>query len=207
MKFLAKNRRLMIVLRHGIPPEPITGRQGTPGLYVNFVDGMATAVAMGSHTKEEITDMILNHPGFGRDFIKASEDGDDPFKNTRSKGEPNHNITEVDFGHFGKKNSAPKDAQSLPPEHREAITNIATAMAKEMVKEMIPQITKEISDKMVSNKEPEKKEPIVSSPIENKTRFECSKGCGKASDTKAGIMAHERHCSIKPDPEMPNANM
>lgn len=174
----------MIVLRHGVPREPITGKLGIPTLFVKFTDGRAFPTAMAGHTTEEIAEMMRNHPGYGKDFIEDLE-GIDPYKSTRKETEPGHNITEIDYGHIGKKVSPPKNLQSVPSEQREVIVKMASELAKEIVKSMIEK--KELSL-------PSKKESVVSHTDSSDVKFTCSKGCGKTSPTKAGIMAHERNC-------------
>lgn len=202
-KFIAKNNRLTIILKHGIPPEPITGRQGTPTLFVKFNDGISIPTDMAGYTAEEVAEMMRNHPGFKKDFIEDLE-GIDPYKNIRREAEPRHSITEMKYGHLEAKVSSPKGVQDMPSEQRDAIVSMAKELAKEMSKTMVKDILREMTESKSKYKEEIDPDPIASKDVEipnhtgsNVVSFSCSKGCGKISKTKFGIMAHERYCSGK----------
>jgi hypothetical protein len=94
MKFISKNNNLRIVLAHGQAAEPLTGRQATPGKYVKFEGGVAVI------NDEETCQLMLRHPGFTFDFIKAEEDTIDPY---RRQVEPIHEMTELKYGSVAQK--------------------------------------------------------------------------------------------------------
>jgi hypothetical protein len=205
MNFVAKNNRLVIVLEHGIPPEPITGRQGTPTLFVKFVDGKVTPVAMSKYSAEEIAEKMRKHSGFGRDFVEVEDvDKIDPYGNTRRESEPRHSITEMNFGHLGKKVSSPKTAQSIPPEQREIITKIASEMAKSMVKDILKEmgINKTVAVENTRGAfSSEESEPNHFQNVdetgglyknEKKKEFVCE--CGKVAKSAFGLMSHKKYC-------------
>lgn len=206
MKFVSKNSNLRIVLRHSIPPEPITGRLGVPGLYIKFENGVANV------SNEEHIAMMVAHSGFNSDYIQVKEEQIDPYKSTRKEIEPDHMITEFEHGRAEKLKGSSHNVRLDPK-----LKNAAVEMAKEMAKEMAPQLAKDMLLEMARQSKdrkaqeentrgavnPEESEPdeklnvpedegtIVTDNSEN-IEFKCS--CGKTAKTKAGLMAHQRNC-------------
>ena len=129
MKFVSKNINLGIVLKPGIPGDPVLGRVSVPGLFVKFEDGIANV-----EDKEWIK-LMLNHPGYERDFIKIDDGELDPFADNRGKTEPHHSITNIEYGHVGKTvGSAPK--VKLTPAQMNAVKELASKMAVNMFESM-----------------------------------------------------------------------
>jgi len=131
MKFFSKYQNYRVVLRHGVPAEPITGRSAVHGLYVKFEHGVADV------KDEETIESMLKHEKCGQDFIKE-EAGDmvDPFAATRKDAEPGHNIAEIKYGTIEKFKKAKKPV-SFTPEMTEYIQGLAVEMAKKMTKEIL----------------------------------------------------------------------
>lgn len=134
MKFISKNMNLRVVLKNGIPAEPMSGRNAVPGLYVKFENGVADV------KDEDLIQRMINHPGFNSDFIKVEENELDPYADYRSDKEPDHIITEMQFGHAGKTVGV---KAKLTAEQKKALRPMAEQLAKEMIKEMGPQIIKD----------------------------------------------------------------
>ena len=88
MKFISKNSNLRVVLKPGIPGERLTGRAPESGIYVKFEDGIAEV------RDEALVKMMLEHPGFNTDYI-TSDEGIDPYKNSRKSLEPDHAIVNI----------------------------------------------------------------------------------------------------------------
>ena len=215
MKFISKNANLRIVLRHAIPPEPITGRLGVPGLHIKFENGIAVSKSMGDFSEEKIIEMMLAHSGFDRDYVAVKEDQTDPYKSTRRENEPDHQITEMKYGHAENIQGSSHNVR-LDPKLKDA----AQKMAIEMAKEMAPQLAKDMLLEMAKQSKAAKaqeentrgvtnsKESIPASEDtklsvpENEVDeiegvvFECSH-CGKIAKSKAGLVAHERTCKAK----------
>ena len=206
MKFVSKNSNLRIVLRHSIPPEPITGRLGIPGLYIKFENGIVNV------NNEEHVKLMLAHNGLNRDYISAEENQPDPYKGERKEVEPDHLITEFEHGRAEKVKGSSHNVRLDPK-----LKNTAVEMAKEMAKEMAPQLAKDMLLEMAKQKRvtkaqeentrgaanpeeskvieklnvPENEGVVVTDNSEN-IKFECS--CGKTAKSKAGLIAHQRTC-------------
>lgn len=146
-----------------MPAEPLTGRLAVHGLYVKFENGVVNV----SH--EETVQMMLNHPGFNKDYISTEESGGaDPYKNTRQENEPVHQITEMQYGHMGKTINAPTPISRMSVDTQRTIMQIAESMAKEMAPKIAVEILKNIA---AQKKEPEK---VVEAPKEESAVLESS---------------------------------
>jgi preprotein translocase subunit SecA len=139
MKFISKNSNLRIVLKHGVPAEPMTGRAAVSGLYIKFENGLVNV------NDETTINAMLSHPGFNQDFIKADSVDVDPYANTRREVEPEHDITEINYGHIGKALN-PRRAAPFTPEQK----NVINEMAKEMAMKIAPELAKKMLEQMVS---------------------------------------------------------
>lgn len=136
VKFVSKNSNLMIVLKPGVPGSTITGQQPTPGIYVRFQGGVVDI------KEESIINMLRGHKGMGSDFIEIKQSEVDPYEHTRQDIEPIHNITEMEYGHIGKKISS-KGKTILSPELKKLIENEAVKMLPDILKKN-PKILKDI---------------------------------------------------------------
>lgn len=132
MKYIAKNNNYRVVLKHGQPAEPITGRAAVPGMYVKFEQGIANV------EEDEMNKLMQAHVGFGSDFI-LSEDDKDPFATNRQEPEPQHLMMEIDKGTVGKSTGG-KPVVTFTPAQRK----VMEATAKKMALEIAPKIAKEI---------------------------------------------------------------
>lgn len=121
----------MVVLKPGIPAQPITGTPAVPTLSVRFQDGIVDI------HDDNVVEMMLRHPGFNTDFIVVdSEKGNDPFAAFRTPAEPAHAITEIRYG-TPEKRTVAGGKVTLPPEIQKLIQDQAVAIAKEMLPGMV----------------------------------------------------------------------
>ena len=130
MKFISKNSNYGVVLRHGMPAEPLTGRAAVPGLYARFSDGKFET------NDEDMIKLLLNHVGFNSDYISGEEDKVDPYADNRSEMEPEHDLVDIKYGSVvGNKNPKPKLV--LNREQKKLLEEIAQNRAIEILKEMV----------------------------------------------------------------------
>jgi len=184
MKFTSKQSNYRVVLRHGMPAEPITGRAAVPGISIKFENGQANV------QNEEYCKLLMDHPAFNRDFILAEEPGvADPWQDFRRDPEPEHDITAIEYGHVGK-NANPKPKISLSRDKQRELKEIAKGMAVEMAKEMAPQMAKTLLETLAAQKQAEKK-PSKSSDVKSekeeapKEENESEEKAPKTTTTKA----------------------
>lgn len=149
-KYVSKNQNLCLVLRHSIPAEPITGRQGVPGLYVRFKDGFLsidepTAQRMGVEY-DELIELIERQPSFKEGFEPIDENEVDPWKDQRREAEPQHNIAEIKHGSV--KNLTPRPVMSLTRDQQIAMNKMVNETASKMVKELAPKMAMEMIKEM-----------------------------------------------------------
>ena len=159
VKFVSKNSNLMIVLKPGVPGSSVTGTQPVPGIYVRFQSGTVDV------HEESIIEMLRNSKSFGRDFVEVKQHESDPYEHARQETEPIHNITEMEYGHIGKKTTS-KGKTVLSPEIKKLIENEAVKMLPNLLKNN-PKILKDIltgladevkKDEIKNNKEDDSKE-------------------------------------------------
>lgn len=151
MKFISKNANLRVVVEHGMPAEPITGRQAKPGVYVKFQNGVVNI------EDKELVRKLLNHPAFNVDFILVEEDQSDPFSNTRKNIEPAHQLVEMKYGAPGKVDGD-KTKIKFSAEQMEVVKALASELAKGMLKNIAKDSdVGEIGDADSSDKEEIKK--------------------------------------------------
>ena len=211
-RFISKNANLRIVLKHGIQPEPITGRLAVPGLHVKFENGIVNV------SDEETVELMMAHSGFNSDFILANEDNEvDPWKYQRREKEPKHNLTELKYGHVEKTITPKGHFDDMPVDKRilfekmveDTAKKIAVPLAKEMLKKVMEEAEEEISEDSPEDNSREAANPKESADnvtvdntitVENpKTElqiFRCPH-CGKEAKSKAGLAAHVRNCKSK----------
>ena len=146
MKFVSKSNNLRIVLKHGMPAEPITGRASVSGVYIKFENGMVNV------EDEATVDLMMKHPGYDSDFICL--EGVDPYKNQRKDSEPAHDITEIGPGGVIGKTNSGKPNVSLSAAQKDVVRDIAKKMAMEMAPSLAMEMLKEMAAK-ADNKKPE----------------------------------------------------
>lgn len=146
MKFISRQSNYRIVLKHGQPAEPITGRIAVPGIYVKFENGIANV------ENEELCQMMMKHSAFKKDFIVAEEGaGNYSWDASRREIEPEHNITNIEYGHVGKS----LNPKAKIPLNRES-QKVLKEMAIEMAQKMAPELAKELLKTMIEEKKKEK---------------------------------------------------
>ena len=153
-KFISKNSNYRLILKHGIPPEPITGRLAVPSVWVKFQNGVAVV------NDDELVELMLRHPAFNVDFIAEEEGAVDPYKSTRRDSEPVHDRVNIEYGHVGK-NENPKSPFVLPQDKQIELQNYIKEEAKKMALQMAPTLAKEILNNLAkSSEETKDKQPI-----------------------------------------------
>ncbi len=147
MRFVSKFSNYRLVLKQGMPAEPMTGRAGVNGIYVKFEDGMLDTGKLPSSlgmTVDEVNEKLLNHPQFQRDFLLMEETKVDPYALTRRAVEPEHDILTIEHGGVGKS----LNPKMLVDKGKQEVLiatakEMAKSMAKEMLKEMMADMAKE----------------------------------------------------------------
>jgi len=143
-KFISKNSNYRLILKHGIPPEPITGRLAVPSVWVKFQNGIAVV------NDDELVELMRRHPAFNVDFIMEEEGVADPYKSTRRDSEPVHDRVNIEYGHVGK-NENPKSPFVLPQDKQIELQNYIKEEAKKMALQMAPTLAKEILNNLAKS--------------------------------------------------------
>ena len=141
MKFISRNANLRIILKPGMPAQPVLGIPAVWSVSVKFQDGLAEI------KDEKIIEKMLTHTGYNTDFIVVDEDGNDPFANTRDEIEPGHVLSEIKYGHVERSVGSPKNAK-MTPEMQSVLTAMANDMANKKIKEMLPSLIEDTMMKM-----------------------------------------------------------
>ena len=143
MKFVSKSSNLLVVLRPGLSAQPLTGTPAKPTVSVRFKDGVAEV------PDGELTDMMLQHPGFNADFVSVETSAKDPFAASRTGLEPGHVLTEIKYGHptYRQSSGAPG---SLTPEMTAVVSTLASEMAKKMLKDVLSEYDLSKKNKEIS---------------------------------------------------------
>jgi len=152
MKFVSKFNNYSVILSPGIPESKISGTPARPAIFVRFENGLATV------NDEEIIEMMLNHKQFGADFLKVEDE--DPYAATRKENEPDHDITEIQYGTIGKSVN-PKKGIKLS---REKMAELQEFINEEANKKAML-ILKELSSK--GEKEAEEGDEIITDTAES----------------------------------------
>lgn len=169
MKFYSKFSNHRIVLKPGIPGEPLLGRAPQPGVYVKFEDGVADV------KDQDVIDMLLNNRNFGKTFVaEENSGGGDPYQANRRDAEPEHDVTEIKYGRVAG-NLNPKPKLTMSREQKA----IVTEMAKEMAKSMAPELAKEMLLEMAAERKAAESEEAKQEVADKKPATE------KAPATKA----------------------
>lgn len=152
MKFISKSNRLTVILQPGISEDRLTGRPARPQVSVRFDGGLAEV------KDQSLTDLMISHPGMGKDFICADEISVDPYKNNRKEAEPAHLITEMRYGTPEKSISSPVKARLTPEMER-----IIDSVVQEKMSTFLDLLNKKVSEK-VAEKGNQKKKPMGRPP-------------------------------------------
>lgn len=176
MKFISKNAGLRIMLKHGIPAEPITGRNAISSVSVKFENGMLNV------NDEKTIEMMKAHPAFNSDFILSDEKGD-PYKNTRKQNEPDHDIQVLEHGLVKKNLNPVKPIDNMSVEQKEFFEE----MVKETAKKIAIPLAKDLAKKVIMDMEAEKK----SSDDDDSSPEEESSDDGETASNPEGGQAQE----------------
>jgi hypothetical protein len=103
-----------IVLRAGLPGEPLLGRPPVPGLSVKFNGGEALV------NDDTVNKLLFANEAYNMDYFCADNMVKDPFINARAKIEPAHVLTEFKYGHVDSVKASQVPA-TLPPAIRKMI--------------------------------------------------------------------------------------
>ena len=150
MKFISKNANLRVVLKPGVPAEPITGRTAISGVYIKFQNGEVNVES------KELCEKLMKHPGFNSDFILVEENQKDPYASIRSEVEPAHQMVEMNYGAPGKVSGSPVKVK-LSNAQKEIAMSLAKEMAKEMVKNILTDMAKNKEENSGSEQDSEPK--------------------------------------------------
>lgn len=141
MKFISKSANLNIIIRPGLPAQPLSGLLAKPAISVRFQNGLANV------EDDELVRMMIAHPGFNSDFISAEDVKQDPYASLRQENEPSHIMTELKYGTPQKTTSSGKT--QLPPE----VTKLIQAQAIEIAKQMLPSMVEEALKSIIGSME------------------------------------------------------
>lgn len=141
-KFISKSANLNIILRQGLSAQPLIGVPAKAALSVRFQNGMVTV------DDQDIVSLMMNHPGFNRDFVSADDIVIDPFAYLRQDIEPTHVLTDLRHGTPGGRVVSAKKV-TLPPE----IAKLIQEQAMEIAKKMLPSMVKETLKTLVKANE------------------------------------------------------
>lgn len=155
MRFVSKSSNLCVILKSGIPAEPLTGRPAQPTVSVRFQDGVAEV------RDETLIALMLAHPGFDMDFISVSDTAKDPYANSRAEIEPVHVLTDMKYG-SPERRTVGKQKVQMTPEMHAAVQSIAAEMAKEMLPDLLKGALKDLAKMAAENNAGEK---ISSNPV------------------------------------------
>lgn len=152
MKFISKNSTYRLILRAGQPAELATGRLPVPTIYVRFEEGVADV------KDEELIKLVLNHKDYGVDFFAYESDDVKTQKliADRVSAEPDHDITDIQFGHVGRKTSPTKF--NMTPEIKAMLLDNSMAMAKSIAVEMVKEQMKPIQELLKTLADKQEKE-------------------------------------------------
>lgn len=148
MKFFSKQNNYRVVLRPGMPREPLTGREAVPGIHVKFEGGVATV------NNDEHIEMMMRHPAYGVDYIAEDSEDLKSFNGFKKDTEPIHTVAEVKYGNVENiKNPKPIGIAKDPNKMKE-IQDIAMKITAEMLakkeEDMKKQIIKDIKEGKIS---------------------------------------------------------
>lgn len=164
MKFVAKINNYSIMLRHGIPGNPLMAIPPKPGVYARFVDGQFFTSEHGSSivSEEELVDLLLKSKQCGKDYFPVTDESSaDPFQKSRKASEPIHSVMEMGQG------SKPGRVLEAPKQINPAIKEAAEAM----LAAMMPAIISKVRESVLAENAPApvKKSPGRPKKVENVT--------------------------------------
>jgi hypothetical protein len=154
-KFISRSSNLLVVLKPGIPAQPITGTPPVPTVSVRFEDGMANV------EDNSLVELMKSHPGFNGDFILATDEAFDPYIGQRQATEPAHIVMEMVHGAPATKIVTGKLGNVSPDVER-----LIREQAMEIAKNMLPQMVKATLEDLVSARQEAKKVEEESTPEE-----------------------------------------
>lgn len=146
MQFVSKNSNLRIVLKPGLPANPMIGVPATTGIHVKFNNGIVDV------KDEEHIKMMLAHPGFNADFIAVNEQGQDPFAYGREEIEPVHVIQQIKYGHVDGAMRSERPVK-ISPELQAFIDAKAMETARKMVPGMVDDILTKFAEEAKAKQE------------------------------------------------------
>ena len=169
MKYASKFSNYRIVLRQGIPAEPVTGRPAVGLISVKFEDGLADTSAILGMTEEEADQKMHALRSFGKDFVEVVGASRDPFAASRKSAEPEHDIIMIEHGGVAKslnpKQAVSKDMQNII---MEAAKQIAGPMAKEMLRQALMELNAEKGKE--GPQEPIKEAPVADESVKEELK-------------------------------------
>ncbi|MDZ4786725.1 MAG: hypothetical protein SGJ02_11690 [bacterium] len=131
MKFVSKNLNLGVTLRNGVSANPVAGVLGRPGLYARFLDGLFES------KDEDVIARMMGHAAYNVDFVCVEDTDSERFNRAQLNvmNEPEHDITNIEFGHVGKSLN-PRPPLKITPEIEKILQGMAVKMAQDMLVKM-----------------------------------------------------------------------
>ena len=159
MKFFSTYSNFRAVLVPGLPGDRALGRQSKPMTSAKFVDGVVDIdKPMNGYSKEDLIEMMMNHPGYGKDFVAEDlESREDPYKYKRKDSEPQHSIAEIKHGSVvGSQNAG----RIVSPDKQKAFDKAVKDAALKLVQKMLDE--KDNKDEEVTDNTPKEEhvEPV-----------------------------------------------
>lgn len=146
MKFVSKNSNLRVMLKPGLPAQPMIGVPATPGISVKFSNGIVDV------KEEEVIKMMLAHPGLDSDFIVVDDEARDPFAYNREEIEPVHVIQKIKYGHVDGSDRSQRPVK-IAPELQAYIDAQAMELARKMVPGMVDDVLKKFAEESKARQE------------------------------------------------------
>lgn len=165
MRFVSKSSNLCVILKAGLPSEPLTGRPAQPTISVRFQDGIAEV------RDEELIKLMEAHPGFNMDFIAVDDGSRDPYAHSRAEVEPVHVLTDMKYG-SPERRTIGKQKVQLTPEMYAAVQSVAAEMAKEMLPGLLKGALKDLAKIAADGQVKDKKKEIAAESTENSSGTE-----------------------------------
>lgn len=134
MKFVSKLSNFRIMLKPGIPGNPIMAIPATQGVHALFVDGQFFT------DEPDMIGMLKGTKQYNRDYFSVEEESTDPYAKSRKSSEPAHSVMEMGQGsHPGRVLPAPA---AVNPAIKEA--------AEAMLTQLMPAIVAKVREQVLS---------------------------------------------------------
>ena len=176
----------MVVLKPGLPGNPIVGSPPVPGLYIRFRDGVVDV-----KDDEHIALMKASAGYRDGDFIAVEEETVDPFADERTSLEPEHIITEMKYGTPTGRQVTDKKPK-MSPALKKFIESEAEKIAKQMLPDMVGEVLAAAKKQQVSEANTEASETTKVTTQEPTIGTSATSASTKTSPAKSAEGAKEK---------------